>query len=103
MHVQVSDGDSSLPMITMCNLYPIRCGCDAFYDESLYTEPYFSRILPYICREAIVLKTEYMGQKSPAGLAIGYDVIENEMDQIDIEATKLSAKSFKEKLHCDHG
>jgi hypothetical protein len=90
-------------MVTLCNARPVRCGCEGFYDESLYEEPHFSRILPYICRDVIVFKTDYVGQKQGAD-AIGYDVLERSLvEMIDIPATKAAAKTFAERLGCDRG
>jgi len=34
---------------------PIRCGCEAFYDERV-RDNYLDRVLPFLCKEALVFK-----------------------------------------------
>ena len=49
--------DGLLPMITVCNLSPIRCACQAFYDPVvLASDKLVAMVLPYICSSLVAFQ-----------------------------------------------
>jgi len=93
------DGSSDLPMVSVCNRSPIRCGCEAFYDPSVPLES----ALPFLCAEAIAYKEAYSGNVDKNGDATGYDTLENAAAVIDMTKTEELRLAYAKKLGCDNG
>mmetsp|Transcript_30496 Transcript_30496/g.81357 ORF Transcript_30496/g.81357 Transcript_30496/m.81357 type:complete len:775 (+) Transcript_30496:410-2734(+) len=90
--------DNLLPMITMCNLSPIRCGCTAFYDDAILADDTLvQKVLPFLCSSVLVFQgTQWNPQDSY--------ILENTYQYVDLGKTKQMMKAFKTTsgvLDCD--
>uniref|UniRef100_A0A7S0EM62 Uncharacterized protein n=1 Tax=Hanusia phi TaxID=3032 RepID=A0A7S0EM62_9CRYP len=85
-----------LPMMTVCNLSPIRCGCSGFYDPSLVNnQQLFPMILPFICSNAVVYSdANYNADSSSTA------TMEDSKKYVDVILTAQSMTNFSEKLGC---
>jgi hypothetical protein len=54
-----------LPMVSVCNLSPLKCSCEAFYDPRLMQDAHFDKVLPYLCRDVLVFKEESPDKLDP--------------------------------------
>ena len=48
-----ADHTGELPRVTVCASSPVRCSCEAFYDEEVLAAN-FRKVAPYLCAEVIV-------------------------------------------------
>ena len=66
-----------LPMVSVCNLSPFQCSCEAFYDPHLMQDAHFDKVLPYLCRDVLVFKEESPDKLDPkTGERIQFSTLE---------------------------
>ena len=91
-----------LPMVTVCNIAPIRCSCSAFYDPRLLASPAWTSVIPYICGSALVMKNTTWEPVDAKGNAKSYDILEDAIKYVDLELTKAQMLAYpaSSKLSC---
>ena len=92
-----------LPMVSVCNVSPFQCSCEAFYEPELLVDPYFSTVLPYLCNDVVVYKDTAPDPLSPiTGSPVKRGVLENSFEFVDTTKTKVKIEEFRPSLlNCD--
>jgi len=95
--------DGTLPMTTVCNESPIRCGCEAFYDERV-RDNYLDRVLPFLCKDALVFKEAMVDPlDSVTGQRLSYTTLESLETMVDLQETRAKMRNFTRTINCDSG
>ena len=92
-----------LPMVSVCNVSPFQCSCEAFYEPELLVDAYFSTVLPYLCNDVVVYKDTSPDPLSPiTGSPLKRGALENSFEFVDMAKTKVKIEEFRPSLlNCD--
>jgi hypothetical protein len=102
----VSTGSHSgdLPMVTVCNLSPVRCGCSAFYDPAVLASPAaLAAVLPFVCAPLVAFKPGAWQTIDAAGRVTAFSLLEDASQHVDLSATQARMAAFAGAINCDSG
>jgi hypothetical protein len=94
-----------LPMLTVCNLSPIRCGCEAFYDPAvLADDALLAAVLPFVCAPLVAFKAgEPWDRLDASGGVSASAPLEDAAAHVDLAATRARMAAFNASFTCDSG
>mmetsp|Transcript_32950 Transcript_32950/g.51389 ORF Transcript_32950/g.51389 Transcript_32950/m.51389 type:complete len:725 (+) Transcript_32950:250-2424(+) len=105
-NVNFEDASNVLPMMTICNVSPLRCACEAFYDADLINnDDHLKKIVPYACNEVVAYQEAQTFTVDANNKRTSYDVLERVDQKIDYARTRQLMLAFPDsrKLSCDNG
>mmetsp|Transcript_55218 Transcript_55218/g.112957 ORF Transcript_55218/g.112957 Transcript_55218/m.112957 type:complete len:921 (+) Transcript_55218:100-2862(+) len=103
-NINSEDGDSMLPMITVCNLSPIRCGCEGFYDPEIRdNDETLRRVLPFLCGSVLGYDESFTGDVDGSGKRVNIQILETARDRVDLTKTRNKMMAYTSTLSCDNG
>ena len=101
----VSEGAHSgnLPMVSVCNVSPYQCLCEAFYDPLVIKDEHFDKVIPYLCKEVLVYQDSSPDPLDPkTGKPLSSSVLEDNLKFVDKVKTKAKIEAFRTSLlKCD--
>lgn len=103
-NIETRDGSNVLPMMTFCNLSPIRCGCDGFYDPEIRdNDEYLAKVLPFLCGAVLGYDESFTGDVDASGKRINIQILESARARVDFTKTRNKMRDFASTLTCDNG
>ena len=105
VNTAVAEGSHSgnLPMVSVCNVSPYQCLCEAFYDPVVLQDQHFDKVIPYFCKEVLAYKDSPPDDLDPkTGNPTTRGVLEDNLKFVDKIKTKARIEAFRPSLlSCD--
>ena len=102
--VSVSTYSGAVPMATLCNLNPLRCGCSAFYNPAvLNSEVAFAAALPFVCSQLVSFLPSAWETLAADGTVLASVLLEDAGRYVDLNATRANMAAFNSTIDCGGG